>query len=173
MNMALNLATLMETFGPSPNCVAAAADILLVEDNWADAELFMMTVLHYNRRLKIHRASEGAEALEYLVLSVTPEIGKRKVLPKLIILDLDLPGVDGFEFLRHIKRHPVLRFIPIVAFSFTPDQLVIQRCYQLGINAYFVKPTDFRVYQDYVKNFCTTWLERNLLPNSVGVRGVS
>ncbi len=139
-------------------------DVLLIEDSDADEKLFLSVLRLCGHDLKVHTARDGAEALEYLSKAAIPEHGEIKVFPKLIVLDLKMPRVDGFQFLQHIKCHSLLRIIPIVVLTSSCHEQDIHRCYQLGANAYLVKPVDFSTYAELVKNTCAFWLYNNRIP---------
>jgi CheY-like chemotaxis protein len=131
--------------------------ILLIDSNEADVYLFQeaFRVLRAVHELQIAR--DGEQALAGLR---TAESGNQ--LPALILLDIDLPKVDGFEVLRAIRAGPRQRAIPVIVFTASPDQRQVRRAYELGANAYVCKPLDHLV--DVVGDLERFWLRRAQLP---------
>ena len=141
---------------------AGSVDILLVEDNPNDAEL----TLHAFRKLtnRLHLVRDGAEALEFIF--ATGAYAARSVAdrPKLILLDIKLPKVDGLEVLRQIKADDRTRTIPVVLLTSSPEDRDIAQGYQLGVNSYIVKPVEFEQFQKTVRELGMYWLTLNEAP---------
>jgi CheY-like chemotaxis protein len=139
---------------------ARPTEILHVEDSSADAELLRDALAEFPE-LTVARAADGAEALAYL-RDGRGNGGPRR--PDLVLLDLDLPRVDGRRVLAEIKRDPALRMIPVVVLSGSalPEDRVLS--YELGANAYVVKPAQLHQYRAVIRAICEFWCGAALLP---------
>jgi CheY-like chemotaxis protein len=139
-------------------------EILLVEDNPADLELTLHALRHDNLANRIEVARDGEEALDFLFCRGIH--GKRSPtqMPKLILLDLKLPKVDGIEVLRQVKANPKTKTIPITVLTSSKEENDLARCYELGVNSYIQKPVDFDKFRDVVKQFSLYWLVVNMPP---------
>lgn len=130
--------------------------ILLVEDNPDDAELTGLAV----RRgvpAKIGVARDGEEALDYL-------FDEANDLPRLVVLDLRLPGIDGFEVLRRMRENERTQVTPVVILSSSDSPADIVRCYRLGANSYVRKPVDFEEFAGLIHRLGAYWLTINQWP---------
>ncbi len=138
--------------------------MLLIEDD-PDDELFMEMALKDSKiDCELAIARDGVEALEYLLGDGKPEGRGRGPLPTLILLDLNLPKMNGVELLRHIRSHEHTRIIPVVVMtSSSRDQDMID-CYSLSANSYIQKPIDFNEFVDVVQRLFTYWLKLNKTP---------
>jgi two-component system response regulator len=138
-------------------------EILLVEDSPDDAELALLALRENHLANRIRLAHDGAEALEYLFGS--PESGPPAVeQPRLILLDLKLPKVDGLEVLKRIKGDPRTQYIPVVVMTSSSEERDVVASYQLGVNSYIVKPVDFEQFTAAVRQLGLYWLLLNHLP---------
>lgn len=137
-------------------------DILLVEDNLNDAELAIRAIKKNNPSHLIEHISDGEDALEYFRKIADPSQNNQRSLPKLILLDLKLPKVDGFEVLRTIRSIPETKLIPVVILSSSGEERDILECYQSGANSYLVKPVAFDQYVETVAEVSRYWLGFNL-----------
>jgi len=140
--------------------IANGVEILLVEDNSDDERL----ALHAFKRQKIanivHVVRDGAEALEYVFCTgAYAERGMEN--PKVILLDLKLPLVDGLEVLRQIRSNPQTRLIPVVMLTSSSEERDIVEAYRLGANSYIVKPVDFDQFNEVAKSLGFYWLILN------------
>jgi CheY-like chemotaxis protein len=137
--------------------------ILLVEDNAADEELTMRAFSKSNIVNQIAVAHDGAEALEHLF----GDGSARRPLPGLILLDLKLPKVDGFEVLRRIRAHERTRLIPVVILTSSRQEEDVLAGYQGGANAYVRKPVNFADFSHAARTLDMFWLLLNELPPNV------
>lgn len=136
-------------------------EILLVEDNPQDAEMAIRALKKNNLTNSILVVTDGEEALDYLYargkfsgIVVNPR-------PRIILLDLKLPKVDGKEVLRIIKSDPEKKVIPVVVLTSSIEERDIVESYQLGVNSYIVKPVDFDKFVECVKGLGLYWLLLN------------
>jgi two-component system, response regulator len=146
--------------------VEHGVEILLIEDNANDE----MLALHAFKRQKIanivHVVRDGAEALEYIFC--TGAYADRRIEnPKMILLDLKLPLVDGIEVLRQIRNDPRTRLIPVVALTSSSEERDMVETYNLGVNSYIVKPVDFEQFNEVVKHLGYYWMLLNRQPTAV------
>jgi len=139
-------------------------EILIVEDNPNDYELTMRALNKINLANKVYWIKDGAEALEFIFC--TGKYVNRSPLngPRLILLDLKLPKVDGIQVLEKIKADPVTRIIPVVMLTSSQEENDIVESYKLGINSYIVKPVDFQKFMETVSNAGFYWMLINKTP---------
>lgn len=143
----------------------AVIEILLVEDNENDIELTLHALRGENLRNQIHVARDGEEALAFLAKLESDLAGGTGVLPKLILLDLKLPKVDGLQVLRQVKSNPATRIIPVVVLTTSKEDEDMVGSYCLGVNSYIQKPVTFEQFQKMVKQLGLYWLLVNQLPS--------
>ena len=143
-----------------PNIV----EILLVEDNPEDLELTLRALRMANLGNHISIARDGAEAIEYIFCEGPHSGRKIEDTPKLILLDLKLPKVDGLEVLRRIKGDPRTKKIPVVALTSSKEQSDVINSYNLGVNSYIVKPVNFEGFAEAVQKLGMYWLLLNQPP---------
>ncbi|MFC2107485.1 response regulator [Bacteroidota bacterium] len=139
-------------------------EILLVEDNPNDAELTLRALKKHNLVNKVFVVRDGEEALDFIFYKGKFE-DRKKSLPKVILLDLKLPKVDGIEVLKEIKSHKHTQQIPIVVLTTSKSQNDIIETYKLGVNSYIVKPVDFNKFIESVADIGFYWLMLNEIPN--------
>ena len=139
-------------------------EILLVEDNPNDVELTIHALKKNNLTNRIHVVRDGAEALDYLFGSGTYAGRDVNHTPKVILLDLKLPKVDGMEVLRQIKTDARTRSIPVVVLTSSREERDIVGSYQLGVNSYITKPVDFEQFTEAVRQLGLYWLLLNQPP---------
>lgn len=141
-------------------------EILLVEDNPTDEELTLYALKKNNIKNNIQVVRDGAEALDYLFC--TGAYSERKVNkpPKVVLLDLKLPKVDGLEVLERIKGDERTRTIPVVVLTSSEEERDIIESYQLGVNSYIVKPVGFEQFIEAVSQLGLYWVLINKTPSS-------
>jgi CheY-like chemotaxis protein len=130
--------------------------ILLVEDNERDLELTMAALEEHNLANEVVVARDGAEALDYLY-NRGKFAGHANGLPVVVMLDLKMPKVDGLEVLRTMRGDPYFKHIPVVMVTSSREEQDLVRSYQLGVNAYVVKPVDFQKFVESVKQVGFFW----------------
>jgi two-component system response regulator len=136
-------------------------EILIVEDNPHDLELAMHAFARHNVSNRIAVARDGQEALDYLL--GTDEQAPSSP-PKVVLLDLKLPKIDGLEVLREIRAHEDLRHLPVVILTSSGHERDIVESYNVGVNSYTVKPVDFEKFVDTVRTLGFYWLLLNQPP---------
>lgn len=149
---------------PSSRPVQSFADLLLlVEDTESDAQVLITTLEKMASSItNVKVAKNGAEAIEFLS-QIPPTKGKyADDLPRLILLDLNMPRMDGFQFLQHVKAHRVLRSIPIVVFAADNDEKTVKRCFELGANGFLFKPVDYAGYKKVIDEIHQYWFQSSL-----------
>jgi len=147
-----------------------AIEILLVEDNPTDLELTMHALARHNLANKIHVVRDGEEALDFLFCRGPFSDRKFEDAPKVILLDLKLPKVDGLEVLRAIKADSRTRAVPVVIMTSSNQQRDLVEGYQLGVNSYIQKPINFAEFQEVIEKLGYYWLVVNRPPPSLAYR---
>ena len=139
-------------------------EILLVEDNPVDVELTMHALRRHNLANRIHVARDGEEALDFLFCRGAYGGRRFEDAPKLVLLDLKLPKVDGIEVLRALKSDPRTKAIPVVILTASREEKDMVNGYHLGANAYIQKPVDFKQFSEIVESTGLFWLVVNQPP---------
>jgi CheY-like chemotaxis protein len=139
-------------------------EILLVEDNDADAELALHALKKANVGNRIHVVRDGQEALDFIFGEGAYRSRSFDNPPKLVLLDLKLPKVDGLQVLRAMKAEPKTRFIPVTVLTSSREEKDMVESYQLGVNSYIQKPVDFDQFRSTVQQLGLYWLVVNQLP---------
>jgi two-component system, response regulator len=135
-----------------------AVEILLVEDNLDDAGLTIRALKKHNLANNLLHLNDGEEAINYLFSE------KITSIPKVILLDLKMPKVDGIEVLRKLKSDERKRIIPVVVLTSSKEEKDIVESYKLGVNAYIVKPVDFDKFAKAISEIGFFWLLLNQPP---------
>jgi CheY-like chemotaxis protein len=139
-------------------------NILLVEDNPTDAELTIRALNRKNLANNLLWLKDGAEALEFIFGAEQSAKCSTEEHPKLILLDLKLPKVDGIEVLRRLKADERTRTTPVVMLTSSDEERDIVESYQLGVNSYLVKPVEFDQFLDIVSRAGLYWALTNQMP---------
>lgn len=139
-------------------------DILLVEDNPHDAELTVRAIRKRNILNPFHVVEDGAEALDFLFCRGAYQERDCLKLPKVILLDLKLPKLNGLEVLKAVKSDERTRTIPVVVVTSSREDPDIKTAYALGANSYVVKPVDFGAFLDAMSSLGLYWLLVNQPP---------
>lgn len=140
---------------------AEKVEILLIEDNPRDAELTLRSLKRRHLANHVEWLKDGAAALEHLFGAGAAQ---RVADPKVILLDLKLPKVDGLEVLRRLKGDPRTKSIPVVVLTSSREERDVVESYQLGANSYIVKPVDFENFSEAVTQLGLYWLLLNQSP---------
>jgi CheY-like chemotaxis protein len=142
--------------------------ILLVEDNRNDAELTLEALAENNLTNAVELVTDGAQALDYL-FHRGAFAGRGNGNPAVVLLDLKLPKVSGIEVLQQIRADEKLKLIPVVVLTSSHEEKDMVASYNLGVNAYVVKPVDFRAFMDAVKALGLFWaIVNEPPPGSIG-----
>ncbi len=139
-------------------------EILLVEDNPNDVELTLHALRKYHIANRIEVVRDGAEALDFIFGTGEYEERQPDHLPKVILLDLKMPKVDGLEVLKTIKSDPRTQSIPVVILTSSAEEQDIVESYRLGVNSYITKPVDFERFSKAVRQLGFYWLLLNQSP---------
>ena len=137
--------------------------ILLVEDNARDLELTLAALQDYNLANAVDVVRDGVEALDYLYRR-GQFAARPPGHPVVVLLDIKMPRLNGPEVLRHIKADPHFKTLPVVMFTSSREEPDLLKCYELGANAYVVKPVDFPQFTAAVKQVGAFWALLNELP---------
>ena len=139
-------------------------EIILVEDNLDDAELAMRALKKNNLANKLIHLRDGAEVLDFIFGNGQYEGRNISTKPKVIFLDLKMPLVSGIEVLQALKSDERTKAIPVVALTSSKEDPDILRCYELGVNAYVVKPVEFENFSKAVSEVGLFWMLLNEVP---------
>jgi CheY-like chemotaxis protein len=139
--------------------------IIVVEDNPQDMELTIEALKQSDTANLIVAVNDGVEAMEYLNYQGR-FINRKKGNPTVLLLDINMPRMDGIEVLKAIRSDYKLKTIPVVMFTSSREEPDLKQCHALGVNAYVVKPVVFKDFLDYVKNIGIFWALLNELPPS-------
>ena len=139
-------------------------ELLMVEDNPQDLELALRALRKVNLANHIEVARDGAEALDIIFCEGGHSARKISDGPRVILLDLKLPKVDGLEVLKRVKSDPRTRMIPIVVLTSSKEQRDIVESYHLGVNSYIVKPVNFDGFTTAMRDLGVYWLMLNQPP---------
>jgi len=141
-------------------------ELLLVEDNPQDLELALRALTKAKLSNHIQVARDGAEALEFVFCEGPFAARRISEGPKVILLDLKLPKVDGLEVLRRIKADPRTKTIPVVVLTSSKEQSDVVESYKLGVSSYIVKPVNFERFSEAVREVGLYWLLLNQPPTA-------
>lgn len=142
-------------------------DVVLVDDNSNDADLALRVVRKTSSGASIELLEDGEQAIEYfkkILDQMASQGGEVFYLPKLVLLDLKLPKIDGLEVLKFLRSHPEFREMPVVMLSSSREISDVQRAYEYGANSFAVKPVQFDVYLTRISALVSYWMTVNELP---------
>lgn len=142
----------------------SSLEILLIEDNPDDVELTLHALEKYHVANRIHVVRDGAAALDFIFARGAYAERDIANTPKVILLDLKLPLVDGLEVLKQIKADPRTQMIPVVVLTSSREERDIIESYRLGSNSYIVKPVDFEQFTESARQLGLYWLLLNESP---------
>ncbi|HMP81890.1 MAG TPA: response regulator [Verrucomicrobiota bacterium] len=145
-------------------------EILLIEDNQDDLDMTLRALRNSNFANRVEVARDGVEALEFIFCEGRHAGRKRENKLKVILLDLKLPKMDGFEVLKRLKSNPETRAIPVVVLTSSREQRDVVETYQLGVNSYIVKPVNFEGFAAAVRDLGMYWLLLNQPPETAAQR---
>ena len=139
-------------------------EILLAEDSPKDAEMTQRALRKFNLGNRLFWVKDGAEALDFLFCR--GDYAKRDLArpPKLVLLDIKMPRVDGIEVLRQIKSDERTRIIPVVVMTSSNEERDVMESYRLGVNSYIIKPIEFGPFLEVVANVGLYWVLTNRVP---------
>jgi CheY-like chemotaxis protein len=140
-------------------------EILLIEDSEHDAEMTIRALKRHKITNGVIHLKNGVEALDFLFgrgQFAGRDVNER---PKVILLDLKMPKMDGLEVLEHIKANDITKKVPVVVLTSSKENPDIQKCYALGVNSYIVKPVDFTGFMDAVSHSGMYWVMLNQPPH--------
>ncbi len=142
----------------------ADVEILLINNSITDIELIVHTLQKVQQNGKLVQLGSGEEGLDFIFgRGNFYNRGKRK-FPKLVLLDLAIPGINGIEVLRHIKANEITRVIPVVVFTSCTEEKDIINSYHLAVNSFVIKPTDTAAFVSIIQQLVTYWLLINHSP---------
>lgn len=141
----------------------SALDILLVEDSIADAEMTIRALRKVNLAHNVIHVTDGEQALD-LLFGRGSHAGSPVTLPKIIMLDIKMPRVDGIEVLRQLKNDERTKLIPVIIMTSSKEEQDIITSYNLGVNSYVVKPVEFNDFAKAVSQLGMYWLITNQSP---------
>ncbi|MFA6314667.1 MAG: response regulator [Sterolibacterium sp.] len=137
--------------------------ILLAEDSPKDAELIIESLADCNLANRVVRVCDGVEAMEYLRCEGKYQT-RQPANPAVVVLDIKMPRMDGIDVLRAVRSDPALKLIPVVMLTSSREEHDVLRSYELGSNAYVVKPVKFTEFVEAVKQVGVFWAMLNELP---------
>lgn len=136
-------------------------DLLLVEDNPSDQELATYVLERNNLSHNFLILNNGADALDYIFCTGIYSDRPEDEFPRIILLDLKLPKIDGIKVLQRLKSDPRTKTIPVVVFTSSNQETDILKTYQLGVNSYIVKPIEFKQFSEWIFKIAEYWLNMN------------
>ena len=136
-------------------------ELLLIEDNPQDLELALLALHQGSIPPRIHVSRDGAEALDFIFCQGAFADRHITNQPKVILLDLKLPKIDGLEVLKRLKEDPRTAMIPIVVLTSSKEQTDVVESYKLGVNSYIVKPVNFERFTEAVRDLGLYWMRLN------------
>ncbi|MDD1771170.1 MAG: response regulator [Methanomassiliicoccales archaeon] len=136
-------------------------EIVVVEDDPNDAELIIRVLKKHNLANRLVHLEDGAQALEFFLGKGAKNYGDEHLAPRVILLDLKLPKVDGIEVLRRLKADERTKFIPVVILTSSREERDLEKGYELGVNSYVTKPIKFEEFAKVVSDLGLYWMLLN------------
>ena len=143
--------------------VISPSRLLVVEDDPNDVELIRLALDDYPFVNQMDVVSDGEQALLYL-LGQDNDVAPARPLPRMVLLDLKLPKVDGIQVLETIRQHPHTQNLVVVVMTSSAENQDIETCYELGVNSYIIKPLDFQRFQAVSRQVGVYWMQLNQTP---------
>jgi two-component system response regulator len=140
---------------------AGPLEILLVEDNVGDAELALRALKKQHLANNVIHLKDGAQALDFIFARGVYAARNINDLPRIILLDLNMPKIGGIQVLEKLKSDPLTRAIPVVILTSSAEDPDVRRCYELGANSYIVKPVEFNNFSKTVAELGMYWMVIN------------
>lgn len=135
-------------------------NILLIEDDLSDAEMIIRALKKKNLDRELVHVEDGAAAIDFIVgQGIYSNSGNR--IPKLIILDLHMPKINGLDVLQRLREEELTKRIPVVVLTSSREDSDLKKCYNLGVNSYIVKPVEFHAFSKTISDVGHYWLELN------------
>jgi two-component system response regulator len=147
--------------------VFESVPVVLVDDNINDAELALRVVRKTVPGTATAHLEDGERAVQYIDALVSAVSGGAAAVPRLMLLDLKLPKIDGLDVLRHIRSKPQLQALPVVVLSSSREPSDVTRAYAYGANSFIVKPVQFDQYLPRIGGVVNYWMTLNESPNAV------
>ena len=139
-------------------------EILLADDSAKDAEMTQRALRKYNLGNRVYWVKDGAEALDFIFCRGAYADRSAARSPKLVLLDIKMPRVDGIEVLRQLKADERTRVIPVVVMTSSNEERDVMESYRLGVNSYIVKPVEFASFSEVVTHIGLYWVLTNRVP---------
>jgi CheY-like chemotaxis protein len=140
------------------------AELVFIEDDVADAELILRALRRDHPRARLQHFSDGTEALDVLLGRAPHAKRHQGALPRVVLLDLKLPQVNGLDILRALKADPRTQLVPVVIFTSSAEVQDIVACHRLGASSYLVKPIDAELFEQTIRQAGSYWLRLNHTP---------
>ncbi len=150
----------------SPAIFTVQPLLLVIENNNEDFETFQRFLHQSSLNIPVYRCINGDQALAFLYRTYPHAEPEPVPRPGLILLDLNLPGMDGREVLRRIKQDDQLKLVPIVVFTTSNNPKDIEACYRQGVNSYIIKPMDFSLLKRSIQTLLEYWFDITVLPQN-------
>jgi len=138
-------------------------EVLLVEDSAADAEMTLRALRRNNLANRVYWVKDGEQALQFMFRSGS-FAERDAATPKLVMLDIKMPKVDGIEVLRRLKANEETRTVPVVVMTSSNEERDVVESYRLGVNSYIVKPVQFEAFLETVAKIGLYWVITNRVP---------
>jgi two-component system response regulator len=140
-------------------------DILLIEDSVSDAEMTIRALKKHNLSHNLVHLKDGALALEFLFATGMYTGRNTNNKPKVVLLDLKMPKVNGMQVLERIKNDPATKDIPVVILTSSKEHPDVEKCYKMGVNSYVVKPVEFTSFMKAISELGMYWMGLNQSPH--------